>query len=201
MQSIPEFDDDSAKPSIRSVKTTADKRCLKIFWSDGVTSRYPHVLLRNSCKCRQCSAHQTVVSAIVEFGLDISIKKSRVSDDGKTLMCHWPDGHESEYSTDFLLRSRMPEARTERRNTLDDLVKDELVLWNKETMQNAIPSYDYNDMMNDDRCFFDTLYDLYQRGLVVLNNAPQRDGVVLEMVAKIGWGRSTNFGYVGIVVS
>ncbi|XP_028411912.1 gamma-butyrobetaine dioxygenase-like isoform X3 [Dendronephthya gigantea] len=196
-QKVREFNDDSAKPSIKNMKTTADKRCLEIFWSDGVTSRYPHVLLRdscNSCKCPQCSVHQTVVNAIVEFGVDISLKKSTVSDDGKTLSCLWPDGHESEYSSEFLLRMRMPESRIKRGENVDDLVKDELVLWNRETMQNAIPSYDYNDIMNDHRCLFDSLYDLYQRGMIMLNNAPQRDGVVLEMVAKIGWGRKTNFG-------
>ncbi|XP_028404275.1 gamma-butyrobetaine dioxygenase-like isoform X2 [Dendronephthya gigantea] len=176
------------------MKTTADKRCLEIFWSDGVTSRYPHVLLRDSCKCPQCSVHQTVVNAIVEFGVDISLKKSTVSDAGKTLSCLWPDGHESEYSSEFLLRMRMPESRIKRGGNVDDLVKDELMLWNRETMQNAIPSYDYNDIMNDHRCLFDSLYDLYQRGMIMLNNAPQRDGVVLEMVAKIGWGRKTNFG-------
>ena len=31
-------------------------------------------------------------------------------------------------------------------------------------------------------------------GFVLLNNAPQRDGVVMDLAARIGWVRITQFG-------
>ena len=55
-------------------------------------------------------------------------------------------------------------------------------------------SYDYDAVMNDETCLFDSLYDLYQWGFVLLKNAPQRDGVVMDMAARISWVRSTQFG-------
>ena len=57
-----------------------------------------------------------------------------------------------------------------------------------------IPYYSYDAVMNDEGRLFDALYDLYQRGIVLLSNAPQRDGVIKDVVAKIGWVRSTQFG-------
>ena len=57
-----------------------------------------------------------------------------------------------------------------------------------------MPSYDFDAMMNDEACLFNSLYDLYQWGFVLLNNAPKQDGVLMDMAARIGWVRSTQFG-------
>ena len=57
-----------------------------------------------------------------------------------------------------------------------------------------IPSYDHDPIMNDVACFFNSLYNLYQWGFVLLNNAPKQDGVVMKIVSRIGRVRSTQFG-------
>ena len=115
-----------------------DKRYVKIVWSDDTSSRFPLIFLRDSCKCPQCSTQQTIVNTIVEFGLDIGVKKANISENGKSLICVWPDGHESVYPIDFLFATRMPEKRKESKGNLDDLVKDELLLWDREKMQNEV---------------------------------------------------------------
>ena len=127
-----------AKTSLKSVHI--DKRYLKIIWNDDTVSRFPHIFLRDSCKCPQCSTQQTIVNTIVEFGLDIVVKKASISEHGTNLTCVWPDGHESAYPIDFLFETRMPESPEEREDekNLDDLVKDELLLWNRETMQDKV---------------------------------------------------------------
>ena len=49
-------------------------------------------------------------------------------------------------------------------------------------------------MMNDVACLFNSLYDLYQWGFVLLNNAAKQGGVVMEIASRIGRVRSTQFG-------
>ena len=61
-------------------------------------------------------------------------------------------------------------------------------------MQDKVPSHDYGALMKDDKNLFDFLYALYQHGLVLVNHAPARDGVIMEMAARIGWNRRTHLG-------
>ena len=61
-------------------------------------------------------------------------------------------------------------------------------------LQDNLPSYDYNALMNDEKSMFDFLYSLYQHGMVLVDHAPARDGVLREMAAKIGWNRRTHLG-------
>ena len=109
-----------------------NKRYVKIVGNGESSSRYPRIFLRDSCKCPQCSTQQTIVNTVVEFGLDIEVKKANISENGASLICVWPDGHESVYPIDFLFATRMPEKRKEIKGNLDDLVKDELLLWKQE---------------------------------------------------------------------
>ena len=57
-----------------------------------------------------------------------------------------------------------------------------------------LPCYEYDAVMNDDMSLFDSLYELYRRGIVLINNSPKRAGVPLEMISRFGWIKSTNFG-------
>ena len=60
------------------------------------------------------------------------MKKANISENGASLICVWPDGHESVYPIDFLFATRMPEKRKESKGNLDYLVKNELLLWKRE---------------------------------------------------------------------
>ena len=135
-----------AKVSMKNSRI--DKKYVKIVWNDDTTSRFPHIFLRDSCKCPQCSNQQTIVNTIVEFGLDIEVKKANISEHGASFLnmeqvCVWPDGHQSVYPSDFLFATRMPEKRKERKENVDDLVKGELLLWNREIVQHKVILKDY----------------------------------------------------------
>ena len=147
-----------AKVSMKNARI--DKKYVKIVWNDDTTSRFPHIFLRDSCKCPQCSNQQTIVNTIVEFGLDIEVKKANISEHGASLICVWPDGHESVYPGDFLFATRMPEKRKERKENFDDLVKDELLLWNREIMQHKVIHSHYNCYL---RCNKDCIHGVICR--------------------------------------
>jgi hypothetical protein len=126
--------------------------------------------------------------------INIQIEEAVISEDGRYLKCIWPGGHESSYSLNLLHNTRMPEENELRQRNSDSLVKDELILWNREMMQDKIPFHDYNVLMSQDKSLFDLLYCLYQHGIVVIDNAPARDGVLLELAARVGYYKRTHYG-------
>ena len=182
---------------IKNVYKGLDDRCLKVAWSDGTASRFPYNFLRDNCKCPECfepSSKQKLFNTARDLMMDIKIEEAVISEDGQHLKCMWPGGHESTYSLRWLHNVRMPEENEFREENSDSLVKDELVLWNREIMQGKIPFYDYNAMMSEDKSLFDSLYCLYQHGLILIDNAPTRDGVLMELAARIGYHKKTHYG-------
>ena len=126
----------------------------------------------------------------------IDIEEAVVSEDGQHLKCTWPGGHESSYSFHWLHDMKMPEREEFKQLNQDSLVKDELIIWNKKIMQDKIPFYDYNVIMNENKSLFDFLYRFYQNGITVIDNAPIRSGVLMELASRIGYHRATHYGYV-----
>jgi hypothetical protein len=61
-------------------------------------------------------------------------------------------------------------------------------------MQDKIPFCDYDALMSEDKSLFDFLYGVYQHGIVVIDNAPTRDGVLLELSARVGYHERTHYG-------
>ena len=183
---------------IENVHHGIDTRYLKVSWNNGTFSRYPYIFLRDNCKCPQCfepKSNQSLLHTIVDVGLSIEAKTVSFSDDGQRLMCAWPDGHESEYHLEWLRNNRMPEKEEIRENmNMDCLVKDDLILWDAKMMQDKIPSYDCNAVMNDDQSLFEYLYAVYQYGLVLLNDAPLREDFLYELSTRIGWFQKTFLG-------
>ena len=191
-------DNSNETPHIENVHRGSDTRHLKVSWNDGTFSRYPYIFLRDNCKCPQCfepKSKQSLQHTIVEIGLKIEAKTASSSDDGQRLMCVWPDGHESAYDLEWLRNNRMPEKEEIRENmNTDCLVKDDLILWDAKMMQDKIPSYDCNAVMNDDQSLFEYLYAVYQYGLVLLNDAPVRENFLYELSARMGWLQRTYIG-------
>ena len=182
---------------IKNVYTDFDDRCLKVAWSNGTASRFPLNFLRDNCKCPECfepSSKQKLFNTARDRMKDIEIDQALISDDGQHLNCIWPGGHKSSYSLHWLHDMRMPEENEVRPRNSDSLVKDELILWNREMMQDNVPLYDYNLLMNEDKGLFDSLYCLYQNGILVIDNAPARDGVLMELAARIGYHKRTHYG-------
>ena len=182
---------------IKNVYTDLDDRCLKVAWSNGTASRFPLSFLRDNCKCPQCfepSSRQKRFNTVRDLMKDIEIDEAVISEDGQHLKCAWTGGHESRYSLQWLYSMRMPEENEARPRNSDSLVKDELILWNREMMQDNIPFHDYNVVINEDKGLFDFLYSLYQNGILVLDNAPARDGLLLELAARIGYHKRTYYG-------
>jgi gamma-butyrobetaine dioxygenase len=187
-----------SNPVIENVHHGIDKRYLKVAWNDGTFSRYPYIFLRDNCKCPQCyerTSYQSFLQTIVDVGLNLEAERASFSDDGQHLKCVWPDGHESDYHLEWLRNNRIPEKEElETRLNTDSLVKDDLILWDAEMLQDKIPLYDYKAVMNDDKSLFEYLNALYQYGLVLLDDGPARDDFLFELGARMGWTQRSYLG-------
>ncbi|XP_046853688.1 gamma-butyrobetaine dioxygenase-like [Xenia sp. Carnegie-2017] len=183
------------KVLIDSIDSSVDERCLRVNWSDGSFSRYPYAFLRNNCKCPQCydpASNQVLFNTIKDLTLDTKAKALTISDDGKFVNCTWQDDHHSTYSLEWLYKMRMPEQKKERNK--DSIVKDELFLWNRKLMQEQILRYDYHALMNEDQMLFDFLYNFYQQGIILMENAPLRPDVIMEIAQRFGYHKNTHYG-------
>ncbi|XP_046853681.1 gamma-butyrobetaine dioxygenase-like [Xenia sp. Carnegie-2017] len=183
------------KVLIDSIDSSVDERCLRVNWSDGSFSRYPYAFLRNNCKCPQCydpASNQLLFDTIKDLTVDTKAKALTISDDGKFVNCTWQDDHHSTYSLEWLYKMRMPEQKKERNK--DSIVKDELFLWNRKLMQEQILRYDYHALMNEDQMLFDFLYNFYQQGIILMENAPLRPDVVMEIAQRFGHHKNTHYG-------
>ena len=183
--------------SIKNVYKGFDSWYLKVAWSDGTASRFPYNFLRDNCKCPQCfesSSKQKLFNTARDLKMNIEVEEAIVSEDGQHLKCVWPGDHESKYTLEWLCKMRLPEENELVRHNSDSILKDELIVWNREMMQDKIPLYDYNTVMNEDKTLFDFLYCFYQHGILLLNDAPARDGVLPELADRIGYSWGTYYG-------
>jgi len=69
---------------------------LEIRWSDGLTSRYPVVLLRRSCRCAACVDEWTGAPILKPEQVSEDVRPVRVSPVGNyAINIEWSDGHRS----------------------------------------------------------------------------------------------------------
>ncbi len=173
------------RPVIQSVSTIEDK--CQINWNDGQTCEFHPLWLRDNCPCPSC-LHPTTrerILDIMDIPFDIGMPENiKTSSDG--LYMQWPDGHESQYSTEWLRQhSYSDQARNAR--------KPNPVLWDADILSN-LPEIEYEDVMAEDAGMLRWLDMMMDYGFALIRNTPTRDGEVVKVAQRISYLRETNFG-------
>lgn len=116
--------------------------------------------------------------------LDLSIEPQDVDFDGKQLKITWPDGHQSQYSTEFL-----------RQNIYDREHQDiaPYQLWDQD-IQQKIKRHDYQEICVDVAAKIAWLQDIEDSGLTILKNVPTKEKAVFDVIEQFGYLRKTNYG-------
>jgi DUF971 family protein len=71
-------------------------RTLEIDWSDGVTTRYPHRILRAFCPCAHCQGHQGPIRWNDQDPGDAALELTDIEEVGNyAVRLIWADGHGS----------------------------------------------------------------------------------------------------------
>lgn len=161
---------------------------LNVRWEDGRTSDFHYLWLRDYCPCPSCVHPGTreQVFEVVEVPLDLAPVSASLTPDYK-LQLHWPDGHASQYGAGWLRAHAYDEQSRAERQLLRRTVKP----WGAEL---AVPTFDYQAVMTDDRALLDWLLAVRDTGLTLLTGMPTDKDTVEGVAKRISFIRESNFG-------
>ncbi|XP_002736275.1 gamma-butyrobetaine dioxygenase-like [Saccoglossus kowalevskii] len=177
-------------PMIDSVEKSEPDRQLRVQWNDGSEFSYPYVWLRDNCLCPSCYHAQGKQRLLTMAELDIDVQPSTISmsTDRKGVTVDWSDGHQSTFSTDWMVQLH--------KSSFVDGAKEKTSrhVWGSE-LQGNIPTFAFEDLLKNDAILLEWLETLRDTGLVVTNKMPLCIGQVKLLGDRIGYLRQTTFGF------
>ena len=175
---------------VSAVKCLANTRSCELTDKDGsVLATYPYVWLRDNCRCEKCFHPGSRSRLFLMTNLDLNIIPvvADIKKSDQILTIQWSDKHNSYYPLSWLLENHFP-------STAEDPIRNPTRnLWGSE-MQQKIPYFTFNDILNSDKILYDWIEALQVRGLAMVKDAPQQDGTLLEIGKRVGFLKATNYG-------
>lgn len=161
----------------------------KLRWTDGHTSRYPFVWLRDNCRCTKCYHPSSYQRLALMADLDPEVKPTgeELSDEGSLLKVTWPDNHVGEYPSRWLRHHQFD------KGFYDPIGDIKPKPWGSELGGN-IPKYKYDEVLNDSDVLFEWLKTMYETGLAVLTGAPTKPGALEAIGKRVAYLRETVYG-------
>lgn len=161
--------------------------------------KFPYVWLRDNCQCEKCF-HYSAKSRILDWSyFNPNIKPKEVIEDGDSLQITWPDEHKSQYKFDWLkFRSFTPENQN---NYTETIYKPKKVMWLGNDFESICSRHKYNDIINSDLALYDWLQKLSVYGVALIENTPNSETALDDIVAKIGFTKRTHYGVKFVVQS
>ena len=171
---------------IHHAATTLDHTgdALSITWSDGATSQYHALLLRENSpdpetihpKAREMCISPTAIAE------DLGISAARI-EDGGAVAVKFTDGTDSRFHPGWLRGIAW----------FGEEEPPQPVLWRGDD-QPEPPSFDGPEALENLEVFLQWLEALRDYGVARLHGLPQQDGLLEEIVTRIGPVRESNFG-------
>ena len=192
LDSDPDVRFSESVPPISAVENHADG--VEILWADGRRGRFHPLWLRDNCLCPKCYHPEAWEKTLDLLALDPSETPAEMILDDDAVTITWrTDGHVSRFPNGWL-----------RRNCYDGWALEERseprVLWDA-TIASALPTVEHAAIVGSEEGLRDWLHQLRTYGFSIVRNAPQRTGVVMDAVRRIGFLRETHFGTDFIVES
>jgi gamma-butyrobetaine dioxygenase len=165
-------------------------------WSDGRSSRFPALWLRDNCPCAKCRHPQALERTFMflDHGRP-RITSARITDDGVLEVQFVTDDvrHVAHYTRGWLrTHDCSAEALAERRQ--------QLRLWDA-GINETLTSLDFSDYINTDAGLRAWIEAIQAHGIVLMRGLPAQPGQLAEVTRRIGPVRTTNFGEYYDVVS
>lgn len=157
-------------------------------WADGRSSPYHHQWLRDNCACSECVYHVTreQVLEIVDVSESLVPNTSFIDLDGH-LCLTWQDGHQSRFDPGWLRAHAYDDASRAERLA----AKPSAQLW---TATLALPTFDYQAVMDDEPTLLSWLLALRDVGLTQIRGVPTKPGSLAFIAQRIAFIRESNFG-------
>ncbi len=176
--------------TIIEVNTVSDG--IVIQWSDGFSSKFHAIWLRDNCRCEQCGepsvGRRTL--RLSDLDLGVSIEQVTLASDGSNsqLEISWSDNHQANFSTQWL-----------REHCYDNTARNQRAfkpeLWNSQFREHP-PAMDFQEVMNTEENFFKFLCTVRDHGICLVKNAPAKPGAAEQLASKIGSIQESNYGRV-----
>lgn len=170
-------------PTLEAVSSL--QHALKLTWSDGKTSNFHFLWLRDNCPSTLHPDTQERIFDLLSVSADIRAVECSVSDD--SLRIKWSEGdQDSEFSGQWLrcnaysgdLRpANRPHARS----------------WDSQFV-NDISSTSYNDLVSDDAALYSWMNQLDKDGIILVKDMPATEKALDDVALRIDYQRQTNFG-------
>lgn len=173
---------------MRIVLAEPEKGGVAATWSDGTTSFWPAIWLRDQCACPQCRhPNGQRLFEIVDLPEQPQIERIAMQGDGSVRVT-WKEEHVSTYPAAFLYEHNLktPPAAPIR-------------LWGADLAQ--LPEGDWPSVARDPSAELAWLEAYHAHGFGLLRNVPARPGMVAEVGDRLGFVRTTNYGKLFDVVS
>jgi gamma-butyrobetaine dioxygenase len=174
---------------MRIVLAEPEKGGLAATWSDGTTSFWPAIWLRDQCPCPQCRhpSGQRLFE-IVELPEQPQIERIAMQTDGSVRVTWKQEEHVSTYLPAFLYEHNLktPPAAPIR-------------LWGADLAD--LPEGDWPAVARDPEAELRWLEAYHRHGFGLLRNVAVRPGMVAEVGDRLGFVRTTNYGKLFDVIS
>ncbi|MCU1366668.1 MAG: gamma-butyrobetaine dioxygenase [Ilumatobacteraceae bacterium] len=167
---------------------------IEVVWSDGRTSRFHHLWLRDNCPCERC-VHQGTKEQMFELvttSADLHPLDTGVGPTGALVVLWAPGGnphdppHCSEFHPGWLRRHAYDDASRRARNRT-------LITWDGQSLPEP-PTFDGRAIMVDDDALYEWLGALDRFGVSRVQHVPCEVDAIADLVGRIGIIRETNFG-------
>jgi len=170
--------------SVTNFKLPSNRDRLTVQWDDGLESQFAAVWLRDNCPDPKIT-HPTSYGRLMlmeDLDTDITIKEAATESSGVKVT--WPDGHISNYPSQWLRDRASLESNNE------DAI-DEKILWGADY---SPKKHQYDQVLTKENKMLDWLEDLSRYGLTIVENTPLTSRSMKNLNEKIGAAKSTHFG-------
>ena len=188
----------ASDPTVKNIHKEDSNGMLHVTWNNNTVNRYPFVYLRDNCQCPVCfheSSFQRSFDTVGRLNLDIQPHRVDVLQNGEEICVTWPDEHVSVFKSEWLHSRRLTEEQdtSKRPSTLN---REGVVFWNADQLQGKIPRYDFAEVIADDRQLYEWLHSLHSVGIALVTNTPLQSGEGYKLCERIGYHKTTHYGYV-----
>ena len=176
---------------------TVEGDAARVRWTDGRSSAFHFVWLRDNCPCAHCVYPVTREQVFEVPDMPEDLLPRQVSLDARGgLQIAWEDGHASAFHVGWLrAHAYDAESRAERRRAVAPRQ-----LWGAERNQ-SLPCFDFQEVMQDDSALHAWLLAVRDVGLCLLRGCPTELGTVGRAAKRISFIRESNFGLLFDVAS
>jgi len=171
------------------LKTTHQSDSLSIAWSNGKTSQYHYIWLRDNCQCEQCISPLTREQLFEICDAPLSIQPLKaVINKNHSLVIEWDfENHISEFLPGWLQTHCYSDEARDRRQYKPQV-------WDRNLIKERLPRFAYQSVMQSDETLLSWLKDLRSFGISLIENVDTTPDTVGKVAARISFIRETNFG-------